>query len=280
MTHNDMSNNSLEFLKATSIEQVHSYFSDHTVALHNTYSGSGKLPGKCYVCRTNSVFTFVADADQVNWRESLVCAGCGLINRWRSSFHLFEQICSPDKNSSIYITEAITPLYRLMHERYPKTRGSEFNSQFKPGDFFPYSDQQIQMQDVTALTHENAAFDAVLSFDVLEHVADYQRALSEFHRVLKPNGKVLISVPFTFQQETEVRAIAQSDGTIKHLMTPQYHGDPLSAGGVLCFQVFGMDLLAQMALAGFEDSYLGCYSSETWGYLDPNILFVGRKPEI
>jgi SAM-dependent methyltransferase len=117
----------------------------------------------------------------------------------------------------------------------------------------------------------------VLSFDVLEHVADYQRALSEFHRVLKPRGQVLISVPFTFKQETEVRALAQSDGTIQHLLTPAYHGDPLSASGVLCFQVFGMDLVEQMAAAGFEESYLGCYSTETWGYLGPNILFVGRK---
>jgi SAM-dependent methyltransferase len=277
MIHHDMSNNLLDLHKATSIEQVHSYFSGQLPAVDELHSGSGELTGKCYVCQASSVFTFVGEAQQVNWRESLVCRGCGLINRWRSSFHLFEQLCSPDQNASVYITEAITPLYHLIRERYPKTIGSEFNPQIERGDFFHFSGQSIQMQDVTALTYENAAFEAVLSFDVLEHVPDFRRALSEFYRVLKPSGYALISVPFTFQQETEVRALARYDGTIEYLMPPQYHGDPLSADGVLCFQVFGMDLLDQMAWAGFEDSYVGCYSNATFGYLGPNILFAGRK---
>ncbi|HLF31615.1 MAG TPA: class I SAM-dependent methyltransferase [Xanthomonadales bacterium] len=272
-----MPENLLQLAKVTSIEQVHTYFSDHMAAHNNLPLGPGELTGKCYVCQTDSVFQFIADAHPVNWRESLTCRGCGLINRWRSSFHLFEQICSPDQNTAVYITEAVTPLYKLMRKRYPRTKGSEYSSQFKSGNLFLHSLQLIQMQDVTSLTHENAAFEAVLSFDVLEHLADYPRALSEFHRVLKPKGHVLISVPFTFEQATEIRAIELPDGTIKHLLAPEYHGDPLSAKGVLCFQNFGMDLLDRMALAGFEESYLGCYSSDAWGYLGANIMFVGRK---
>lgn len=38
------------------------------------------------------------------------------------------------------------------------------------------------------LPFANASFDAVVSFGVLEHVADDYRSLCEIHRILKPNG--------------------------------------------------------------------------------------------
>jgi len=42
---------------------------------------------------------------------------------------------------------------------------------------------------------ENASFDAVIAFDVLEHVPDYRRALREVHRVLRPTGWGILAVP-------------------------------------------------------------------------------------
>jgi SAM-dependent methyltransferase len=41
-------------------------------------------------------------------------------------------------------------------------------------------------------------FDTVISIDVLEHVADSSKFISEIYRVLKPNGKVILSTPFFF----------------------------------------------------------------------------------
>jgi len=38
-------------------------------------------------------------------------------------------------------------------------------------------------------------YDAVLLTQVLEHVPDPERVLKEIHRILKPNGKLLLSVP-------------------------------------------------------------------------------------
>jgi len=42
---------------------------------------------------------------------------------------------------------------------------------------------------------ENASLDAVIAFDVLEHVPDYRRALREVRRVLHPTGWGILSVP-------------------------------------------------------------------------------------
>lgn len=47
---------------------------------------------------------------------------------------------------------------------------------------------------------DNDTFDSVLTTEVLEHVPDVDRCLKEIRRVLKPNGKLLITVPFIWQE--------------------------------------------------------------------------------
>lgn len=49
--------------------------------------------------------------------------------------------------------------------------------------------------DATRLEFERESFDAVTMFDVLEHIPDHERAVSEALRVLKPGGYLLISTP-------------------------------------------------------------------------------------
>jgi ubiquinone/menaquinone biosynthesis C-methylase UbiE len=49
--------------------------------------------------------------------------------------------------------------------------------------------------DVTNMPFEDARFDLVLATDIIEHVDDDSRALSEIARVLKPGGTALITVP-------------------------------------------------------------------------------------
>jgi len=46
-----------------------------------------------------------------------------------------------------------------------------------------------------ALPFNSASFDVVTAFDVLEHCTPEALALSEWHRVLIPGGRLLISVP-------------------------------------------------------------------------------------
>jgi GT2 family glycosyltransferase/SAM-dependent methyltransferase len=49
--------------------------------------------------------------------------------------------------------------------------------------------------DATRLEFESGSFDAVTMFDVLEHIPDHEKAVSEALRVLKPGGYLLISTP-------------------------------------------------------------------------------------
>lgn len=57
----------------------------------------------------------------------------------------------------------------------------------------------VQQGDATELEYEDGTFDVVIASDVLEHLMDERRALSEWRRVLKPDGILVIFVPaFTF----------------------------------------------------------------------------------
>lgn len=54
---------------------------------------------------------------------------------------------------------------------------------------------RVHQADATRLPFEDASFDLVTAFDVIEHIADDRAALTEFRRVLKPGGQLLIYTP-------------------------------------------------------------------------------------
>ena len=53
----------------------------------------------------------------------------------------------------------------------------------------------VQKGNVCALPFDDGSFDVVLATDIIEHVDDDDLALAEIARVLKPGGRVLITVP-------------------------------------------------------------------------------------
>jgi len=265
-------------IRTRSLSDLFEYFRCHKQDTALASEIPAQLSARCYVCQSVQSFAIANQSDQINWRETLRCPSCDLINRWRSSVHLFEALAAPTSKSSIYITEVVTPLYRVLKQRYPKTIGSEFVAGLKSGETVVAHGEGIVVQDVTQLSFSSNGFDALLSFDVLEHVPDYRKALQEFFRVLKPGGLLLWSAPFCFAEQTEIRATLTGNGQIKHLMPPDYHGDPFAGEGVLCFQSFGMDILQEMEAVGFVEARVGGFSSLAFAYLGGNIAFLARKP--
>jgi len=51
---------------------------------------------------------------------------------------------------------------------------------------------EVNVCDATRLAYPDASFDAVYSFGVLHHIPDVERAVDEIHRVLKPDGHLLV----------------------------------------------------------------------------------------
>lgn len=245
-----------------------------------------RVPAFCAVCERTSLLLLdfehapapVPGTPRLpNWRERLVCPRCGLNNRMRAAIHLLERIAQPRREAKLYLTEQVTPLYRALRRRHPNTTGSEYlGAECAPGA----SVRGVRNEDLTALTFADASFDAILSFDVLEHVPDTRAALREMQRCLVPGGTLLLSVPFVASaQETLVRARLLADGRIEHTLPPEYHGDPLQRGdGCLCFYHFGWDLLDAMRATGFPDPAALLYWSRHFGHLGAGqLLFVAQR---
>jgi SAM-dependent methyltransferase len=215
-----------------------------------------------------------------NWRESLACE-CGLINRIRASIQVFQDFSAPGESDRIYATEQVTPLFDWLSQRFPNAIGSEYiDPELAPGSYAIKRLRRLRHEDVTRLSFEDGSLDHLLSFDVIEHVPDHAAALSEFARCLRPGGTLLLSAPFDLDSaDTLLRARQREDGSIEHLLEPQYHGDPVApTEGVLCYQTFGWSLLDALRGIGFEQVRLVMVWSPEQGYLGwGNVLIHARR---
>lgn len=230
--------------------------------------------GFCFVCgcevdfHTDFSFGFnQLDGSMVpNWRERMVCPRCRLNNRMRASIHLFHLLCAPTPESCFYLTEQTTPLFSWFKNNYTHVTGSEFL-----GDAIALGaldSAGIRNENLAELTFAAEQFDAILSFDVFEHIPDYLQAFRSCLRCLKPGGSLFFSVPFALQSKSHiVRAEIDASGEIHHLLPPEYHGDPLSSEGCLCYYHFGWELLDQLRSLGFRDASAYLYWSDHFGYL-------------
>ncbi len=224
------------------------------------------LPGYSYTAGSDVNFSVDKNsAGYINWRESLICPVTGLINRWRAVAHLFELECKPLRESNIYISEFVSPLYRYLKSIYPNLIGSEYlGDQLEPGEVR----DGIRHEDLTNLSFEDESLDYCLSFDCFEHMPNPSHAFNSCYAKLKKGGALFWSVPFSFNLEkNQQRAKKDEDGNIVHLMVPEYHGDPLNQEGILCFNNFGWEMLDQIRDVGFKDTYALLYWSKKYGYL-------------
>ena len=228
--------------------------------------GTGSLPAYCRICEApvELALPSLARGGTPNLREELACSGCHLNARVRSALSILRDVDGlADSDDAIYITEQASYAYAWLRRRYPGVVGTEFYANKASrrrlethlkhllGEAVP-----ARFGDVTALGFDDGSFDAVISFDVLEHVPDYPAALGEFARILRSGGSLVLTAPFLpGEPETEVCARVRADGTTEHILPPEYHGDPLSPeGGVLCYYHFGWDLLDAVRTAGFSSA--------------------------
>jgi SAM-dependent methyltransferase len=240
--------------------------------------------GFCFVCQKRSHFlsswelAFNAGGHlEMNWREHMQCPRCRLNNRMRASIHLLTDVIAPTRDSRIYATEQSSPLFIYLRNRFPFLQGSEFVQD--AALMSESKSKKLRHEDLTQLSFASHSFDAILSFEVLEHIPDYRSAFAECARTLKPAGKMLFSVPFDANSvHNHIRAQLRKDGTIEHLLPPEYHDDPRNPEGCLCFQHFGWEMFEEMKQAGFSSVSALSYHSLRYVYLgDKQMQFLAEK---
>lgn len=242
--------------------------------------GASGLRGHCAICQSDVSFS-VEYGNEVqisgrpptpNWRETLICPRCHLNNRQRAALGFLMQ--RSKSSESLYLTEATTALFKVVSQRHRRTIGSEFlRDGTKPGQCNLLG---VRHEDATQLTFASGSLRRIGSFDVLEHIPDFRRALQEFSRCLMADGILVMTAPFVLNlTETVTRALIQTDGSIKHLLAPEFHGDPIDPeGGVLCFYHFGWSLLDDLRDLGFKDVAVQLFWSERLGYLGGRQLVI------
>jgi len=78
------------------------------------------------------------------------------------------------------------------------------------------SDHLIQANGAS-LPLATSEVDAVLSFEALEHFPNQEKALAEMHRVLKDNGKLIISTPNYFNCAGLLKLLIEASGCYETL---------------------------------------------------------------
>jgi SAM-dependent methyltransferase len=127
----------------------------------------------------------------------------------------------------------------------PNLRYSEFGST-SPG---------IPSESLMRLSYADSSFDLVVTSETLEHVPDLDVALSEIHRVLKPTGVHIFTVPVVWERATTRQRARIQNGTLVHALPPSYHGsrpEKETNGDYLVFYEFGFDFVQRCRRADFD----------------------------
>ena len=237
---------------------------------------SWHIMGRCEYCQTVTEMSVqTKPGERPNLREGLICAQCRLINRMRFMAHLLgialRLFPSP---ASCYFYEQQTFFFGCIKKKYSSIAnitGSEFlGLDKKSGEII----NGLRHEDALNMSFADASFDIIVSNDVFEHVADIDKALSEAHRVLRPGGIALISVPYHSTHDTTVVRSRLVNGQYVHMLPDMYHGK-----GWLVVYDFGKDFFDIVKKAGFSRVTLLGYHSFEYGYIGGGLqtVFIAEK---
>jgi len=126
---------------------------------------------------------------------------------------------------------------------------TEYFDDVPSGDF----KNGVMCQNLEKLSFQNNSIDLVITEDVFEHVREVRAGFSEVHRVLKPGGSHIFSIPFYFSKKTKHLFKKQGDKYVPSVLPIEYHGDPIR-GQIPAFHRLGYDLFDSLEQIGFQTS--------------------------
>lgn len=152
-----------------------------------------------------------------------------------------------DNAISIYETAA----YSVFRMKSIKNIDNYVVSEYFDNEPFGNFVNGIRNENLEHLTFSDNTFDVIINSDVLEHVADLDKTLSEIKRILKPGGFHVFTIPVDCELAESVERAKVIDGKIVHILEPETHGDTIREGGVLAFRNFGANVLNYIDREGF-----------------------------
>lgn len=136
-------------------------------------------PRRCPICGFEGYFQHAGRPPRID----ALCPACGSMER-----HRFQWLYLRDArlDGPIVHLAAEPCLERKLRER--------FGSAYRTADLFRPADLKLDLEGIALA---DGSLGGVICNHVLEHVDD-RRALAELHRVLRPGGKMVCSVPIVY----------------------------------------------------------------------------------
>ena len=188
---------------------------------------SGRHRRECPICGYKGFFYAVG----VPLRFDAACSKCSSVERHRQH-HLLTQE-HPDWIDGAEILHfgaerCFSKNYKLRASRYIMA------------DYNPTKDEVYI--DIQAIQFDDNTFDTVICHQVLEHVPDDRAAMRELYRVLRPQGRVMLTTPEITKWSHSFTECEPSDPKTRDLLFGQ--SDHL--------RYYGADFKENLADAGFK----------------------------
>jgi len=209
-------------------------------ALLKKLRGSGTA---CNVCEWEGL-AFTDD----HWHPGTVCPNCGSQVRHRLLAATIDGLSKhPDfKESPLLVGKDILHFApeRQLRNRMAKAASRYTTADYDRGD----CDLKLDMSDMPSV--DDDSFDIVIACDVLEHVPSDLAAMRELHRILRPRGTAILTVPqkdspATTDEDSSVTAPAERErrfGQRDHV------------------RIFGDDFLDRLGQTGFKPAIVSIES--------------------
>jgi SAM-dependent methyltransferase len=208
------------------------------------------IEAHCLVCGEFAQFDSYESLDFPCKRNTFLCRNCGSIARNRHIAKVVLETFGAERQVGSLMRFAMHTQLTILntcasgavHDALKRAKNYHV-SEYYEGICSGETVNGVMCQDLEETSFAGDTFDLILTEDVMEHVADPERVFSEIRRILKPGGYHVATIPvFWNQKESTTRAVLR-DGQLRHLLEPEYHGDPNRPGGVLVFTDFGCNLV-------------------------------------
>lgn len=210
-------------------------------------------------------------------REGTVCRNCGSTSRNRAVSFVLARVL--DENQAVFrwkyrlSTPMLESSARGALAMYFRKKFDYYGTEFDPAKIAAGS-QPRDYADFQKLHFDADTFDIVVASDVFEHIRRDADAMREVHRVLKPGGHLILTVPYDHDRAQTIQRVDTSGPTDVHRLPPQYHG---GGGHTLAYREYGRDLSDLMRAAGFFVQR-EVVDVPAFG-ITPQSVFVARKGE-
>lgn len=120
--------------------------------------------------------------------DNFGCFYCGCHDRVRHLFIFFDRLSFWEKfpNSTIL---------HFAPEKHLQEKIEKLNPEkYVKADLFPIG-PDFEKIDATEIPYAECSFDLIIANHILEHISEFEKALKEFYRVLKPGGYAILQTP-------------------------------------------------------------------------------------